>query len=317
MVTEQWPENDETKEINSKRDMTSTIKEESSGDDGIESWDGSSISNREATVSFGEIRGISSSDDDMLRDDDVSSSPEDIPQVVLNPGRLLRMIFGCARWSRTRIRGTVLGCVSSVAVLAIRLYLDFRPTAYLIHSIIVFFDMILIHMFTKRMWISISGELVTIAMFLLFHFTKETLWELLETVLLAMLCSFHMIGSRNKHLDHEKELEHDLRTLCHQTSCLLESQRHADSGNSDRIALHRQQSSRHLERMRSRLVNWNSDRTIDMEPHDNDHVEDLNVVPSRHAKKAKVWGENFFEHFLDGSAGVMVSSNLLIGRVVK
>ena len=63
---------------------------------------------------------------------------------------------------------------------------------------------------------------MTIAMFSALHFTKETLWELLETTILAVLCSFHLIKSRNKHMDHEKELQRDLNTLCRETSHLLQ-----------------------------------------------------------------------------------------------
>ncbi len=63
---------------------------------------------------------------------------------------------------------------------------------------------------------------MTIAMFLTFHFTKETLWELLETTILAVLCSFHWIKSRNKHMDHEKELQRD-----HQTAIGASTRTHA------------------------------------------------------------------------------------------
>ncbi len=142
---------------------------------------------------------------------------------------------------------------------------------------------------------------MTIAMFSALHFTKEKLWELLETTILAVLCSFHWIKSRNKHMDHEKELQRDLNTLCRETSHLLQ---HSTSG------ITRQQSARQLERMRSSVYNWNSDRTIEMESADNDHIQDLEAPESAPAKKVKVLGEQFFEHFLDGSAGVMVSPPL-------
>lgn len=60
-------------------------------------------------------------------------------------------------WSQLRFRRTALGCFSSAAVLVIRLWLDREPTASLIHSIVVFLDMTLIHWFTKfslaqRLW---------------------------------------------------------------------------------------------------------------------------------------------------------------------
>ena len=41
-------------------------------------------------------------------------------------------------------------------VCGIRLYLDSSPSAYLIHSIIVLFDMVLIHIFTYTMWLSVA-----------------------------------------------------------------------------------------------------------------------------------------------------------------
>ena len=46
--------------------------------------------------------------------------------------------------------------------------------AYLIHSIIVFFDMVLIHCFTHSLWLSVTGEIITYIFMLSFHFTKET-----------------------------------------------------------------------------------------------------------------------------------------------
>ena len=49
-------------------------------------------------------------------------------------------------WSLPRFRATAVGCFSSMAVLTIRLSLDTKPTAYFIHSIVVFLDMVLIHL---------------------------------------------------------------------------------------------------------------------------------------------------------------------------
>jgi hypothetical protein len=43
-----------------------------------------------------------------------------------------------------------LGCISSIIVLTTRLLLDTKPTAYSIHSVIVFFDMVLIRLFTNK-----------------------------------------------------------------------------------------------------------------------------------------------------------------------
>jgi hypothetical protein len=47
-----------------------------------------------------------------------------------------------------------------------------------------------------------------------------------------------------------------------------------------------------------------------MESADNDYIQDLEAPESAPAKKVKVWGEQFFEHFQDGSAGVMKSHPL-------
>jgi hypothetical protein len=43
-----------------------------------------------------------------------------------------------------------LGCISSIIVLTTRLLLDTKPTAYSIDSVIVFFDMVLIRLFTNK-----------------------------------------------------------------------------------------------------------------------------------------------------------------------
>ena len=183
-----------------------------------ESWDGGSNDeapklNRGRTVSFG---GIPIPDETPSTND-----PEDIPTTVIKPSRLLGMVFGCAKWSKQRLRSTAIGLVSSIIVLVVRLVLDSEPTAYLIHSIVVFLDMALIHAFTNSIWLSVSGEFVTIAMAFAFHMTKQTVWELLETTFLAILCSFHLIHSRNKHMDDAKELRQDLNTICRETSGLL------------------------------------------------------------------------------------------------
>jgi hypothetical protein len=60
------------------------------------------------------------------------------------------MIFSCTKWSKSRFRATILGCISSIIVLTTRLLLDTKPTAYSIHSVIVFFDMVLIRLFTNK-----------------------------------------------------------------------------------------------------------------------------------------------------------------------
>ena len=55
----------------------------------------------------------------------------------------------CFAWSRERVRLCLCGCTSASIVLVVRLLLDWHSgTTYVIHSFIVFFDMVLIHVFT-------------------------------------------------------------------------------------------------------------------------------------------------------------------------
>eukprot|EP00539_Tryblionella_compressa_P002549 CAMPEP_0178749982 /NCGR_PEP_ID=MMETSP0744-20121128/9700_1 /TAXON_ID=913974 /ORGANISM="Nitzschia punctata, Strain CCMP561" /LENGTH=140 /DNA_ID=CAMNT_0020403431 /DNA_START=1 /DNA_END=424 /DNA_ORIENTATION=- len=132
-----------------------------------------------------------------------------------------------------------------------------------------------------------------------------------------------MINSRNKHMDHEKELERDLHTLCYQTSHLLShSSSRGEDGFPGRRRLCRPHSSTIDEAFdphESILVNWNSERTIDIDPAENDHIQDLEHEESPKIKKVKVWGEQFFEHFLDGSAGVMYTSffGLILDKFIR
>ena len=68
------------------------------------------------------------------------------------------------------------------------------------------------------------------------------------------------------------------------------------------------------------MVNWDSDRSVEFDPAHNDHVGDLDKrIYSKHGEKIKVWGEKFFEHFLDGSAGVMYTSffGLILDEMIR
>ena len=122
----------------------------------------------------------------------------------------------CFAWSRERVRLCLCGCTSASIVLVVRLLLDWHSgTTYVIHSFIVFFDMVLIHVFTCSPWLSASGEVVTYLAVLAFYITKHRIFELLETVAIAALCSIHLIRSRNKHLDHEHALQEELTALKH------------------------------------------------------------------------------------------------------
>ena len=172
----------------------------------------------------------------------------------------------CGTWSRRRTRLAALGCCSSALVLTVRLVLDFSPTAYIIHSFVVFLDMTLIHLFTSSRWLSGCGELVTYGSVLAFALTKHKVFEYVETVLIAGLCSMHLIRSRNKHHDHERELEREVR------------------------------------RLSTRLSSIN----LVCAP-----APEASLL-ARETEKAqnRSWWDNFYEHYLDGSAGVMYTSFL-------
>lgn len=222
-------------------------------------------------------------------------------------------------------------------VLTIRLLLDSSPSAYLIHSIVVFVDMLLIHLFTFSPWLSASGEIVTIISFLCFHSTNEKVFELLETTMIAALCSMHMINSRKKHMVQEHKLEDSLR-IWHQLS--LRSNPSSFNDAQQREALLNDSNPRGEERSsrtgnvddspqdgESNLIGQN-----DIESHS--HVPTGAVASLHHSQNLQVLlgqedgyseesntpgvmrtiGANFFEHFLDGSAGVMYTS--FVGLIV-
>lgn len=113
------------------------------------------------------------------------NSTNDDEDAQTNDATRLRFQLPWSTWSRERWSTTLLGCLSSCIVLTVRLILDTQPTSYLIHSIIVFLDMVLIHFFTQSRWLSVLGELTTILFFLLYHYTHEAIMELLETTLIA------------------------------------------------------------------------------------------------------------------------------------
>jgi hypothetical protein len=191
-------------------------------------------------------------------------------------------------WTPFRTRKTAFGVFSSCCVLTVRLLLDREPMAYLIHSIVIFVDMFLIHMFTDSVWLSVSGEILTMLFVLAFHVTKETVYELLETTLIAALCSFHMILSRNKHQDRVAHLENCIEQLKHSSIFLLQN---LEIVEEERI---------HRWEEEAWMLNQSLARGVlaASKPHDKD------IAPLH------VCGSKFFEHFLDGSAGVMYTSFL-------
>lgn len=247
----------------------------------------------------------------------------------------------CISWSSLRLKSTAYGVLSSLMVLIVRLYLDSRVhTAYLIHSIVIFFDMILIHIFTNCPWLSIGGEFVTYIHVLIFHFTRETLFELMETTLIAMLCSFHLIISRNKHYDHANQLVHNIEDLQMTSINLLQ---HMESLNDVKCG-GQINSSGELSIPENSKKRCTSNR--DIEQQDSDHFScevikestsmeyDKNTASTNDDKQTyllshrytqisckkclKMCGEHFYEHFLDGSAGVMYTSflGLIISELV-
>jgi hypothetical protein len=225
-----------------------------------------------------------------------------------------------ADWSKQRKLLAIIGCLSSILVCIIRLKIDPGYQTYTIHSIIVFFDMVLIHLFTATKWLvslgnwpiivlqqshvhpdlrhlllpivqSISGESITIVSMLLYHYTKQKVWELLETTLLAMICSFHMISSRSEHWDREEELEGliGLEIIANDTNNTNNFRRR--TATADRLV----SASGELE---------NESTTMSF------HTDKIMEVKEDRKLKFKRWSQHFFEHFLDGSAGVMYTSFL-------
>ena len=184
----------------------------------------------------------------------------------------------CYGWSRQRVRLCLCGCLSASIVLVVRLLLDwYSGTTYVIHSFIVFFDMCLIHLFTCSPWLSASGEVVTYLAVLAFYITKHRIFELMETVAIAVLCSIHLIRSRNKHLDHEHALQEELTALKH--------------------------SVRSARRVLPDLEGGGPVSTESIAP----PPPPYSLAP---AKARRRWREDFYDHFLDGAAGVMYTSFL-------
>ena len=199
----------------------------------------------------------------------------------------------CFAWSRERVRLCLCGCTSASIVLVVRLLLDWHSgTTYVIHSFIVFFDMVLIHVFTCSPWLSASGEAVTYLAVLAFYIAKHRIFELLETVMIAALCSIHLIRSRNKHLDHEHELQQELTALKHSVRSArvpgdLEGGGPHDAADVSTASKHASTES--------------TQSSIAPPP------PPYSLAP---AKARRRWREDFYDHFLDGAAGVMYTSFL-------
>ena len=94
---------------------------------------------------------------------------------------------------------------------------------------------------------------------------------------IAALCSVHLIRSRNKHLDHERELQEELTALKH--------------------------SVRSARRVLPDLEGGGPVSTESITP----PPPPYSLAP---AKARRRWREDFYDHFLDGAAGVMYTSFL-------
>ena len=194
----------------------------------------------------------------------------------------------CYGWSQQRVRLCLCGSASSAIVLVVRLLLDWHSgTTYVIHSFIVYFDMMLIHLFTCSPWLSASGEVVTYLAVLAFYITKHRIFELMETVAIAALCSIHLIRSRNKHLDHEHQLQEELTALKHSVRSARVLPRDLEGGGPHDAST----ASKHA-----------STESSIMPP-----APPYSLAP---AKARRRWREDFYDHFLDGAAGVMYTSFL-------
>ncbi|CAH0377380.1 unnamed protein product [Pelagomonas calceolata] len=199
----------------------------------------------------------------------------------------------CYGWSQQRVRLCLCGSASSAIVLVVRLLLDwYSGTTYVIHSFIVYFDMMLIHLFTCSPWLSASGEVVTYLAVLAFYITKHRIFELMETVAIAALCSIHLIRSRNKHLDHEHALQEELTALKHSVRSArvlpdIECGGPPDAADVSTASKHASTES--------------TQSSIAPPP------PPYSLAP---AKARRRWREDFYDHFLDGAAGVMYTSFL-------
>jgi len=250
--------------------------------------------------------------------------------------RLTPCSINPSTWSKQRVRIASCGCLSSVLVCAIRLILNPGPSAYIIHSIIILFDMVLIHTFTHTVWLSMAGEIVAILFATCFHLTNETVFELLETTLIAVLVSVHLILSRNEHWDKEEDLERDIIGL----QVFIEqypSNKERCKANVKSIVR------RHSSFVSKSDHNFNevprNDLETNTDTHDLEAAEavlvppsDMTIMSSVTSNKSKVgttkngnngrkshWWNHFFDHFLDGSAGVMYTSflGLIIDEIVN
>lgn len=184
-------------------------------------------------------------------------------------------------------------------------------------------------------------------MFLAYHYTHETLFELLETTSIAMLVSFNMIAARKDVIIERQGLEQEVEILETRNNQLMH-----------RVAIRDiqdlQMSTQECQELKALAAQF-EDEVYGYDDDDDDKIDHSNpnsVNTSRHGYKmlgvppeerhltsmerlkkwlncpchrktvasdmAKEMGETFFEFFLDGSAGVMYTSflGLIISELV-
>jgi len=217
--------------------------------------------------------------------------------------------------------------------------------------------MLLIHIFANTPWLSFGGEITAILFATIFHLTNQKIAELLETTIIAALVSIHMIQSRDEHWDREDHLEKDVIGLQlyieHHAINNTTDAEDIEIGNSSRrrssilndrgdsIARRRSSISK-LDandnqgsistKRRSSLLNHSGsfvENDNENEENVNSNITDMSTFASskrsrmEHIKgernKASACWHHFFEHFLDGSAGVLYTSfvGLIIDEIVN
>ena len=240
-------------------------------------------------------------------------------------------------WSKQRIRVTTIGCLTSAIVCIIRLVVNHESTAYIIHSFIVFFDLILIHIFTYTPWLSIAGESTAIVFATTYYFTHERIFELLETTLIAVFVSLHMIQSRDEHWGREEGLRerviglqlhieqflvhHDVSSQLRRFSSVSMTEEHDDAKSDPAVEevdievggqdVHKV----HLDVLSSINSTINTSE-VDVRRQNRLQVKQEDVELGKESRR--VWCKIAFDHFLDGSAGVLYTSffGLILDEIV-
>jgi len=246
-----------------------------------------------------------------------------------------------AYWPRRRILVATIGCVSSVIVCTVRVLVDNDSFAYVLHSFIVLFDMILIHIFTYTPWLSIAGETTTIIAAITYFFTHQRIFELLETTFIAILVSIHMIQSRGEHWDREEGLEQDVIGLQLHIEQFLTNDVNGDIRRYSSLSIvdedcddrsrssHAREDARDLEiGGEANKVNFDVlssiNSTINPSVYNKEALRQQEqqrkvAAAAEIGEKSKILCGHFFEHFLDGSAGVLYTSffGLIVDEIIQ